>query len=360
MRFEMTESNRHGMKGSAIIMGLVVVGAVVAFGCSDSDEPGKSGARLRATQEPQVRPVSTVSKPVTVLPAVASTPSGDGFGAAKTAVPANVSFKDAEGAYRARDYERALVLFEAYVERKPANAWGHYMLGLSSWKAGESERALGAFEQALVIDSTHIKSYYNLGRVLLELGRPEEALAEFEAGLDLAEEPSDGYRLVGRAYQQLDDTESALSAYRDALVHDGTDAWSMNNMALILIQASRSEDAIGPLARAAQLREDLAVVRNNLGMALELTGRFDEAAQAYRDALEIDQTYIKAEENLRRVDGVKQRPGLEPIDLDVAADRFVEGIEQWRAPEVSELIPGIIEEPLVRDTVAVSFESSWN
>lgn len=359
MRFEMTESNRHGMRGTAVIMGLVVAGAVVAFGCSDSSESGESSARLSASPEAQVRPVSMVSEPVTVVPAVVTVESEGELGTPKTLVPVNVSFEDGEGAYRARDYERALVLFEAYVERKPGNAWGHYMLGLSAWKAGELEHALGAFEQALVIDSTHTKSYFNLGRVLLELERPEEALAEFEAGIEFADEPGDGYRLVGRAFQQLGDSESALSAYQDALVQNGEDAWSMNNMALILIQASRSEDAVGPLARAAQLRDDLAVVRNNLGMALELIGHFEEAAQAYRDALAIDQGYFKAEENLKRVDGVTQRPDIESIDLGLAADRFVETIDTWSTPEVSELIPEFIEEPLVRDTVSALVEEMW-
>ena len=108
------------------------------------------------------------------------------------------------------------------------------------------------------------------------------ALSEFEAGLDLEPQVAEGYRLVGRAYQELGDTDSALEAYREALVLDEQDAWSMNNMGLLLIKSSRSVDAIGPLARAGQLRDDLAVVRNNLGMALELTSHFGQAATSVR------------------------------------------------------------------------------
>ena len=40
MRFELTESNRHGMRSTGVILGLVITGAVVAFGCSDSGDEG--------------------------------------------------------------------------------------------------------------------------------------------------------------------------------------------------------------------------------------------------------------------------------------------------------------------------------
>ena len=362
MQFELTESNRHGMSGTAIILGLILVGSAVAFGCTDSDDPSPA----RQTRETLIRPASTTSETPRMIPAVSNVSTGSEVGEAtppKTIVPDNVSFEDGEAAYRAGDYDRAVVLFEAYVERKPTNAWGHYMLGLSARKAGEQARAVDAFEEALVIDPDHVKSHFNLGRTLLDLGRPEEALAEFETGIELTPESGEGYRLLGRGYQRLGDTESAVEAYREALVLSSEDAWAMNNLALIFIEGGRGEDAIGPAARAAQLRDDLAFIQNNLGMALELTGRHSQAAQAYRGALTIDPEYTKAEVNLARVEGFTGYPDVEAIDLDSAAQEFIDGIDAWRTPDVSEFIPELIEtEPIVRDTVDEVLEGvgSWN
>jgi Flp pilus assembly protein TadD len=359
MKFELTESNRQGMSGTAVILGLIVVGSVVAFGCSGGDDPSS----IRQTRETPVRPASITTERPTVKPAVTDVPVAGTVVEAvvppKTVVPANVSFADGEAAYRARDYDRATVLFEAYVERKPSNAWGHFMLGLSARKSGDFSLAVEAFDEALSLDPNHVKSHFNLGRTLLDIGEPELALAEFEAGLELEPEVAEGYRLIGRAYQELGDTDSALEAYREALVLDEQDAWSMNNMGLLLIRGSRSADAIGPLARAGQLRDDLAVVRNNLGIALELTGHFDQAAQAYRDALTIDAGYQKAAENLERVSAVQGGPGQEPIDLDRAAQEFGDRIAKWRSPDISEFVPEFDSLPIVRDTVDEVEVGGW-
>ncbi len=69
-----------------------------------------------------------------------------------------VAFSEAEAVYRDGRFSEATALFGAYVERKPENAWGHYMLGLSAWKAGETERAEAAFGKALELDAKHLKS----------------------------------------------------------------------------------------------------------------------------------------------------------------------------------------------------------
>jgi len=347
------------MSGTAVILGLIVVGSVVAYGCSGGDDPSS----IRQTRDTPVRPASITTERATVTPAVTDVPAAgvvvEAVVPPKTIVPANVTFADGEAAYRARDYDRATVLFEAYVERKPSNAWGHFMLGLSARKSGDFSRAVEAFDEALSLDPNHVKSHFNLGRVQLDIGEPESALSEFEAGLELEPESAEGYRLVGRAYQELGDTESAIEAYREALVLDEHDAWSMNNMALILIRGSRGADAIGPLARAGQLRDDLAVVHNNLGMALELTGHFGQAAEAYRDALTIDAGYQKAAENLERVSAVQGGPGQPPIDLDQAAQEFGDGIAAWRSPDISEFVPEFDSLPIVRDTVDEVVVGSW-
>ena len=59
----------------------------------------------------------------------------------------------------------------------------------------------------------------------------------------------------------------------------------MNNMGLLMIQQGRNEEALEPLARAVQLDSTVAVFQNNLGIALEHTGRFVLATQAYKAAL---------------------------------------------------------------------------
>jgi Flp pilus assembly protein TadD len=62
------------------------------------------------------------------------------------------------------------------------------------------------------------------------------------------------------------------------------------------------------LTSAVELRKDVPEFHNNLGMALEHTGRFRAAATAYGEALTIEPRYEKAKQNLGRVEAVKSGP----------------------------------------------------
>ena len=92
----------------------------------------------------------------------------------------------------------------------------------------------------------------------------------------------------------------------------------MNNLGLLLLDQGRAGDALPLLARAVTLGKDVAAFHNNLGMALEHTGRFSAAAAEYTGALTADPAYEKAKLNLARVEKVKE-DAQEPFDLEAAA-----------------------------------------
>jgi tetratricopeptide (TPR) repeat protein len=243
----------------------------------------------------------------------------------------NVSYADAETAFRRGRYQEATDLFAAYAGSHPDNAWGHYMYGLSAWKSGEHERALEGFDQALRLDPDHRKSLLNSARVLLETSRPREALTRIEHALSLEPLSADGLRLLGRARYELAEVPEAIDAYQRALAIDDSDVWSMNNLGLIYIQQGRSGDALPPLARAVELRDNAPVFQNNLGMALEGAGHLAAARRAYGAALEADSSYGKASASLARLGGpAGPADSAGTVDLAALSREFQGQIERWR------------------------------
>lgn len=237
-----------------------------------------------------------------------------------------VAFEEAEAVYRDGRYAEATALFGAYVERKPENPWGHYMLGLAAWKAGETERAEAAFGKALELDPKHLKSWINLSRALLDAGRADEALDRLSRARELDSASAEVFRLIGRAQDDRGEVDSAIAAYRTAVTLDESDAWSFNNLGVLYIEEGLPGDAIGALARAVDLRPEVAVFHNNLGMALERWGYFVAAQDQYRLAVELDAGHEKAAANLQRLEGHEDRPGLPPLDLPTLAREFVEEV----------------------------------
>ena len=92
----------------------------------------------------------------------------------------------------------------------------------------------------------------------------------------------------------------------------------MNNLGFLFLEQGRPGDALPLLARAVELHKDMPMFQNNLGMALEHTGHFVAAAEAYSSALEADPGYEKAQRNLTRVQAVKVI-SEEPFDLEATA-----------------------------------------
>ncbi len=194
------------------------------------------------------------------------------------------------------------------------------MLGMSAWKAGDLAKAELAFDAALAIDPTHVKSLMNLARVRIEQQRSDEAIALLTRASGIQPGTGEVHRLLGRAYYVQGKADEAVEAYRHAIELDGQDAWSMNNLGLILLEQQQAEEALPLLVEAVALRKDTPAFHNNLGMALEHTGRFRAAAAAYKDALTADAAYDRARQNLARVEAVKTFEEEPPV-VDTAAQQ---------------------------------------
>ena len=277
---------------------MLLMAAVAAVGCSKRGETSQTTAESVDTT--RVKPVATAGE------FRDSKPIDGGSGAA---VPATITepmtFTDGKAAYEARKYSDATAIFERYTGRRPDNAWGHYMLGLSAWKNGNLARAQSAFENALRIDPQHVKSHVNLSRVFLDQKRHDDAVDQLTRAAAIDDASNEVYRLLARTYHGQGKADEAVAAYRRAIELNELDAWSMNNLGLLFLEQRRAEEALPLLAKAVELRKEVPAFHNNLGMALEHTGRFIDAAAAYERALAANPGYDKAKQNLARVEAVK-------------------------------------------------------
>jgi len=357
-------SQRAGFPRALAVASLACMGIIIlrmgAIGCGDSGEQGRvessrdraarqtqrvdrerrlTADSVRESSSPELARVSEKSETglVSGAPAVPSDSAISGPPTVMTGVGdptagsrRAMTYPEAEGLYQQGSYSEAFEAFRAYAASKPENAWGHYMLGLSAWKAGLPTDAEMALRAALRLDPDHLKVRVNLARVLLDLDRPREALAVVKRAVELHPQSGDAHRVLGRAYHNMGRSEEAIAAYQHAIARDSSDIWAMNNLGLVRMEEARYEDALPPLARATQLRGSVAAFQNNLGMALERTGHLNEAAAAYRAALQADSNYAQAATSLARVEALPVDTNATPIDLVALAGRF--GADTLTAP----------------------------
>jgi tetratricopeptide (TPR) repeat protein len=200
---------------------------------------------------------------------------------------ANENTGDHEGAERA--YRRGL-------EIAPGDAELRNALGWTLFQNGRPAEAVAEYERALAANPDYVKSHNNLALALVELGRLEEAAAHFERSLEL-EPKAEIYSDLGFIMAQLGDSEAALADYRKALELDPECAAAHLNLAVTFVQAGKLGEAESHYRQALPGRPT-AESHNGLGYVLARQGRTQEAVAEFRKAIELDEKFTPAYNNL--------------------------------------------------------------
>ncbi len=163
-----------------------------------------------------------------------------------------------------------------------------------------AERSLG---EAVLIDPREPEVHVELSRLHLAKGDLKEAQAAARQAVRLDREGSSAWNLMGRVAMAQSQWEQSEMAFRKALQLDPTNAMIHNNLGLLYIYRKRGEDAVDSMEASVELYGDQAphFVYNNLGLAHELLGNYEEAREAFEEAAILNPDYARARLNLRRV-----------------------------------------------------------
>lgn len=305
---------------------VIVPFALAACGGDKADAKPVASVKVTDTRATQPPPPTTIAK------LASNTATGGTIGRPMvdiTTMPA--TYENANDVFKAGHYPEAADMFEKYVASKPNNAFGFYMLGLSSWKAGDLDRAKDAFDKSIDINPMYVKSYFNQARVLIDLKRAPEALEQVEKGLALDSSSADGWRLKARAQAATGDVDGAQQTYRDLLVRNDEDTWGLNNLGVLMLDSGDYEDALGPLARVVQLKPTAPLFQNNFGMALERSGYPVAALHHYERAIRDDSGYTKAVINVERLRGiVTDTTVADEVTVQDLAEAFRLKVKMWK------------------------------
>lgn len=107
-------------------------------------------------------------------------------------------------AVQARDFERALPLFEKVTRAEPRNADAWNYLGFSQRQLRHFDQSLAAYQKALALNPNHRGAIEYLGELYLDLGEPDKAREQ------LAKLQS----LCPKGCSEFDDLSKAVGAFQ--------------------------------------------------------------------------------------------------------------------------------------------------
>lgn len=157
--------------------------------------------------------------------------------------------------------------------------------------AGDYAAALAVFRDFIAQNPAQLKVGVNAGNCLMELQRYDEAVTEYETVLaGLAAEPADRRDLkleaqiragIGDAFLRQNEFAEAERHFKASLAIDPADHALAFNVAEIMMQAGRADEAIGYYEQAIRLKPEAPKAHLKLGLAWLNKGDIPKAVDAF-------------------------------------------------------------------------------
>ncbi|MGA3213285.1 MAG: tetratricopeptide repeat protein, partial [Terriglobales bacterium] len=189
----------------------------------------------------------------------------------------------------------ALNLFKSLLSQEPAHSegeqsqlWSH--IGECYYALEEVGEAFNAFNHALELDSNNNTARLRLGDIYLLGGAAAQASEEARTVMASAGPSADAFELLGSAAAADENASVAIESFRRTLQLDPKRMKVAVSLALLLNRAGRGEEAREVLKEAAEAQPRSPAPYLALGRIAEEEAHAEEAEQAYRKAVELEDT----------------------------------------------------------------------
>jgi tetratricopeptide (TPR) repeat protein len=194
-------------------------------------------------------------------------------------------------------YGDIVTLWRDTLAKNPAAWMARYNLGWELAHRGQYEEAEQHYREAIrekadfPRDNTNMggllpRAHTNLGGLLIAQGRHEEALQHFRAAIHYDPKLVEAHLNLGIALYSLGRTNEAVPAFLEALQQDPANAGAYTYLGAVCIKLNLIDYAVVFFQQAKLLDWNSADSHYNLGRALHLQGRFQEALLSYLAAIE--------------------------------------------------------------------------
>jgi Flp pilus assembly protein TadD len=185
-----------------------------------------------------------------------------------------------------RRYWESIAPYEEAVRREPQSAIAHQRLALGLVRVQRNKEAEKHFQQAIALAPRDAGILKELGVACLEQGRMAEASAALEKSLALDPQQPVALNALGGARMKTGDPAGAEASFREAIRQRPHYASAHHNMAFLLAESNRFEEAQYHFKEALRL-EDSAATRLDYAAMLDRIHRLDDALEQYREAVRL-------------------------------------------------------------------------
>jgi tetratricopeptide (TPR) repeat protein len=152
--------------------------------------------------------------------------------------------------------DEAIDHFQKAVQINPADAEAHYNLGTMLHQKGDIDQVIAQFEQALQLNPDYAEAHDNLGNAFFEKGRIDDAIAQYQQGLQIKPDNANVHNNLGSALLQKGRLDDAIVQYGQAVQIKPDFADAQYNLGNALLKKGDISGAIPHFQQSAQLNPD--------------------------------------------------------------------------------------------------------
>jgi protein O-mannosyl-transferase len=187
----------------------------------------------------------------------------------------------------------AIALYRQALKIDPKSVEAYNNLGIALSDRGNLGEAIACYRRALQLNAANANILNNLGIALIDSGEPAEGIAQFEKALEANRECAEAYTNLGLALARRGRAGEAVAHFQMAIAikPDSLDAGN----ALALLRATYPDEAVRNGAEAIDWAQRVVQLSggkdplylDTLAAAYAESGRFDDAVQTAKNALEL-------------------------------------------------------------------------
>jgi tetratricopeptide (TPR) repeat protein len=229
-----------------------------------------------------------------------------------------------------KDYATALLDCDEAIRLAPPDAYGHNVRGLVLSARGDRAGAVAHYSKAIQLNPRDAVVYANRAWAHYEQGENDRAVADFGEAVRLDPKYAWAYNGRGNAHLAKKDYERAVRDYFAAAEHDFRFPASVRtNIGYALYLAKRPEEALKWFTEALAFDPRYARAHFWRGAVYEDHEEYGSAEREYRAAVELDATYA-TRAPLRAVCTLKlvNETG-EPLRVHLQYETLVDGRWTW-------------------------------
>ncbi len=201
-----------------------------------------------------------------------------------------------------KEYKQALQYIEQTLGINVENAEAYYLKGIQKMETGDTTNALLNLKIAGNLDSTYYEAFMQTGGLYTAMG-DSLAIDFYKAALKAIPDEERALLLLAISYQENNNFDQALSTYQKINeLYPANKIAFYNTGYIYMVELMDFEQAKEAFHQAINIDHSYVEAVYNLGRIYEETGDYDLARIQYKQALELETNYPLAIEGLNRLD----------------------------------------------------------